>query len=301
MNLQDKVKITADSCVDLDTQKLEDNNISVAFLSTIDNTTNKIYKDGELSNEELFSLFEQGHKITTSCPSYFEYTELFKKYLKEYEKIVHYNISSELSGSYELAKAASEEIDPKRIEVIDTKQPSLGIAINVLNAVQYLKEMSNFNKFIETTKSEVSRTELTVILDTAKYVFLGGRLQKILGPSIGGRLDKTAEYGTNIAEKFNIRYFVDIEEGKIVMKKIAKGNTLKLATHHFKAILDDIKNIDLKRIMFGTTGDINNLDKIVKAIPITDQMDNIDYAEIGPTVATHGGPKALALSYIKKL
>ena len=300
MNLKEKVKITTDSCVDLEPQILRENNIDVAYLSIVDGNTNMVYRDGDLSNEDLYERFDQGHKIKTSSPSYGEYLELFKKNLQKYERIVHYNISSSLSSSYQTAYQASKELDEQRITVIDTHHATMGMAINVLNAVNYLNEIADFNEFLETTKSDLSRTEFHVVLNTAKYVFLGGRLQNMFGKTIGGALDKMAGSSIDyLGERLKLKYFVAIEDGRVKMKKWDRGKTVNLATRYFKEIMDNT-SIDTQRIMLGTTGDINNLDKIYHEIPQMAEVDQMNYANVGSVIATHCGPQALALSFIKK-
>lgn len=300
MNLKEKVMITSDSCADLNNDTIKQNNIGIAYLSSINGNTGEINKDGTLSNEELFELLRQGHKVTTSCPSIDEYIKLFNDGLENYEYITHFNMSGELSASYQNAEIAKSEVDPKRITIFDTRQVSLGHTLQVLNAIEYLDELTSLDELIQTIKSDISRTELCVILYTAKYVLAGGRIQKLLGPTLGNTIEKALGYGFNITDKMNIRYIVKTKDGKLVNDKITRGSEIRVATNCFGNILNNIENVDTRRIVLGATSDMSVLDKIVQDVPNMAQIQNIEKLRAGTVITIHAGPRGVAMAYTRK-
>jgi len=61
----------------------------------------------------------------TSQPAVGEYRTIFQRLLESHESVVCVALSGGLSGTYQAACAAAQQVDPKRIRVVDTRQVSV--------------------------------------------------------------------------------------------------------------------------------------------------------------------------------
>ena len=170
------IKLTVDSTCDIEIDRLKENDVGIAYLKAIDNQTGKEYTDRGISNEELSALLESGHRFTTSCPSPADYETLFTEGLKTHDHIIHLNMSSKKSKSYETAVMASKEVDADRISVFDTKQFTTGFGGIVLEVIEYLKSTQDIKEALNLTEDYINRYEFLGAPNTIKYITKTGRL-----------------------------------------------------------------------------------------------------------------------------
>jgi len=90
-----------------------------SFLDGVDITPVQFYKLLETSS----------HPAKTSQPAVGDFRTTFAKLLESHDGVVCIALSSGLSGTYQAAAAAAQQIGPDRIRVIDTKQVSMGLGL----------------------------------------------------------------------------------------------------------------------------------------------------------------------------
>ncbi|MCD6450561.1 MAG: DegV family protein, partial [Thermotogaceae bacterium] len=85
----------------------------------------KVFKDGELRLEELFSMIrEAGSFPKTSQPSPGEFEGVYRKLLEDHDYVISIHISSKLSGTYSSAMLAAKQFEG-RVFVFDTFAASI--------------------------------------------------------------------------------------------------------------------------------------------------------------------------------
>ena len=106
-----KIKISADSTCDLPSEIIERYNISIIPLYIIKD--GQAYKDGlEITPDEIFQYVDSGAGIcSTSAVNISDYHDYFSEYLKEYDAVIHINISSKFSVCNQNALAAAEDFE----------------------------------------------------------------------------------------------------------------------------------------------------------------------------------------------
>jgi DegV family protein with EDD domain len=136
-----KLKIMCNSTASLKEEFIQENNIEVIPLNvTIDNVS---YKDGEISLEEVMDKFYAGAKVSSSQPSPLDFISAFNKAKEEgYTDILCFTISSTLSGTYNSASLAKNEVKGINIHLVDTLTASIGEELLIHSAVDYLKDNS---------------------------------------------------------------------------------------------------------------------------------------------------------------
>ncbi len=131
--------IVTDTNADLPDSYLEEHHIGVMSLSyTLDGIT---YSRGnDLEYNEFYRKMREGFMPTTSQVNPEEAKRVFLEAMKENSQILCLSFSSALSGSYNSARIAAEEIMEEnpdvKITVIDTKCASLGEGLVIHKAVK---------------------------------------------------------------------------------------------------------------------------------------------------------------------
>ena len=121
--------ITADSTVDLPKEYLVEKNIPIMALSYIlDGVT---YEDGNgLTGKEFYDKIREGAMPTTSQINPEQARAAFEVFLKEGKDVIHIAFTSGLSGSYNSARIAAEELAE---EYPDRKIAVIGGGVKVSN------------------------------------------------------------------------------------------------------------------------------------------------------------------------
>ena len=127
-----KIKVTADSTCDLTAELVEKYDITIVPLTV--NVAGGSYKDGaEITPDELYAKIEAcGQLGSTAAVNIQDYLDVFGAFLKDYDAIVHFTISSEMSACYQNACLAAQELG--NVYVVDSRNLSTGIGHLVLDA-----------------------------------------------------------------------------------------------------------------------------------------------------------------------
>ena len=128
-----KVKICADSTCDLSKELIERYGVGVMPLHVALGNDDRL--DGvTISPDEIYSYYASEKKLPRSgARSSEEYKEFFQSFLDEgYDAVVHFDISSDMSGSYDNACVAASEL--KNVYVVDSRNLSTGTGLLVLDA-----------------------------------------------------------------------------------------------------------------------------------------------------------------------
>jgi DegV family protein with EDD domain len=84
---------------------------------------------------ELAAALGEHRRVTTSRPTPGELAEVYRSALAEgAEAIVSVHLSRDLSGTWEAARLAAEEVDPSRIRVVDSRATGMGLGFAALAA-----------------------------------------------------------------------------------------------------------------------------------------------------------------------
>jgi DegV family protein with EDD domain len=121
------------------------------------------YKDDELSEEKLFAFMEHDFP-KTSLPKFPDIEAAFERLVqKGCDEIISLNISSGLSGTFNIFNNVAKDIEKKhdvKIKTIDTKNISIGAGLIVVKAVEMIKEGKSFDEIVE----EISKVEKSKVL-----------------------------------------------------------------------------------------------------------------------------------------
>ena len=279
-----KIKITADSTCDLGMQLLDQHNITTVPLSVIKDGQD--FKDGvTITPEDIFAHVAGGGELcSTSAVSIGEYCEVFSRYTREYDAIVHINIGSGFSTCYQSACLAAEEFH--NVFVVDSQNLSSGQGLVVLKACELAKNC---------TDPEDLKQQLLAYTEKIESCFLVDKLDYLVK---GGRCSAAAALGANL---LNLKPCIEVKNGKMTVVKKYRGSYAKCLASFVKDRLDNREDLDHGNLFLTHTvisEDCKN--SFMEAVDTYGSFENIYEPHAGCTVSCHCGPGTQGLMFVRK-
>lgn len=277
------IRIITDSICDVPKEYAERYGIKIMPLTV--HFGDHTYKDGiDLTLEEFIAKLEEAAELpTTSQVPPVEFIEAYKEELSLGNKVISIHGSSQLSGTYNSALIAKEQVGETDIHVVDTMAITMGAGMLVIKAARLAAEGMEPGAIVKEIESSKERMKHLIIVDTLKYLHKGGRLS--LSASVMGSI-------------LNIKPILTVENGKMELFDKARG--IKKA---ITIVLDTIKEngwtLNDKVVGINHIVDPEHMHMLEDELKREYNIKEIIKGEVGSVVATHGGPGAVALYFEK--
>jgi len=280
--------IATDSTTDLPEQFFIENDIKCFYLtSTIQG---KDYGEEEkLDMDKFYELMRAGEPTKTSQINPEDAKEKFLELLKKGNDILYIAFSSGLSGTYNSARIAAEEVKEEypdsNIRVVDTKAASMGEGLMVYYAVKLRTEGKSIDEVEKWLNDHALNFVHIFTVDDLNFLYRGGRVSR-----------STAFVGTMLSIKPILH--VD-DEGHLIPIGKTRGRKKSL-----------IELVDRMEEKIGSYRDNNSIffishgdcledalfvrDEVINRFHIAENMINL----IGPVVGAHSGPGTVALFFM---
>ena len=177
----EKIKITSDSSADLN-GLFAQNDVGVLPLTV--NLGENEYIDGEnITPDDIYAFVDKTGKLPkTAARNAEDCKEFFKQYTDQGYKVIHFSISDKLSLIHKSACMAAKELDG--VYVVDSKSLSTGVGLQVLSAVDMVKEGKTAEEIYQSALRRAEKTQASFVVNTIDYLYKGGRCSGVGG---GGR------------------------------------------------------------------------------------------------------------------
>ena len=279
-----KIKITADSTCDLTKELVEKYGIEITPLYIIDG--DKTYVDGvDIQPREIFDLVAASGKLcSTAAVSVSDYLSVFGRLLKEYDAIVHFTISSDMSACYQNACIAANELG--NVYVVDSRNLSTGIGHLVLDAAIMAQSGMDAANIKAALDKKQEKLDVSFILDTLKFIYKGGRCSAV------------AAFGANV---LGLKPCIEVKSGAMGVGKKYRGTLKKCMVQYVHDRLEGRDDIDYSRIFITDSGVSDDIYEAVhEAVAQCGPFENIFHTRAGCTVSNHCGPNCLGILYYHK-
>lgn len=278
------IKITSDSTCDLSKDLVEKFNIAIIPLTVVKD--GQSYQDGiDITPADIFAHVASGGDLcSTAAISVGGYEEHFKQYADQYDGVIHINISSEFSCSYQNACLAAEEF--KNVRVIDSRNLSTGQGLVVLKACELAKSCDDLDEIKNQLDAFTEKVEASFLIDHLQYLVKGGRCSS------------AAALGANL---LNLKPCIDVKNGKMTVTKKYRGKFEKCLGSYVKDRLSDRDDLD-RGTLFVTRTPVTeeSLQTVREAVDAYADFENIYWTEAGCTVSCHCGPGTLGVLFVRK-
>lgn len=279
-----KIKILSDSTCDLPQELLQKYDITLIPLTVVKDGEG--FRDGvDITPADIFAHVAAGGDLcSTTALNAAEYEELFEKYTKQYDGVVHINIGSGFSSCHQNARLAAAEFE--NVRVIDSKNLSTGQGLVVLKACELAENCESLDTLQAQLEEFTSRVEASFLLDQLKYMAKGGRCSSV------------AALGANL---LNLKPCIEVKDGKMGVAKKYRGSYSKCLASYVKDRLADRDDLD-RQTLFATRTPITEdcLDAVKEAIDAYADFENVYWSEAGCTVSCHCGPGTFGVLFVRK-
>ena len=279
-----KYKILSDSTCDLSPDLVRRYDIGILPLIVV--KADQEYLDGQtITPKDIFDHVAAGGSLcSTAARSVATYQEAFARYAGEYDGVVHINISSDFSSSYQNACIAAQDFD--NVRVVDSRNLSTGQGLVVLKACELAKSAQSVDQLKAELDAFTPRVEASFVLDKLEYMVKGGRCSS------------AAALGANL---LNLKPSIEVKDGKMSVVKKYRGKYDRCLQNYVKDRLENREDID-RGTLFITHTPVSDecLEAVREAVKECGHFDNIYETEAGCTVSCHCGPGTLGVLFVRK-
>ena len=276
-----KIAITSDSVIDLTKELLEKYDIKIKPFSFL--LGDEEYVDGDITTNDIFEYVSKtGVLPKTSAVNEVSFTEFFEETLKEYDAVIHFDISGDMSTTFNNARLASQNFDGK-VEVIDSKALSTGVALLAIYARKLTQTESDIKVIAEKVRSRIKNLQVSFVIERLDYLHKGGRCSSL------------QLLGANILK---VRPKIAVKEGKMGMAGSYRGPMPAVIAKYCKDVILENPNAD-KSVLFITYSSATP--EMLKAVhEAVDGLgfENVYETKAGCTVSCHCGPNTLGIIFL---
>jgi len=241
----------------------------------------------ELSCKEFYERVRAGEESGTSqiTPSVFE--ETFGKFLKEGKDVLFIAFSSGLSGTYNSARLAAEELSEKyperKVVCIDSLCASIGEGLLVYLAGKLRKEGKSFEETAAWVTENRTKVCHWFTVDDLIHLKRGGRLNSL-----------EAVVGT--ALKIKPVLSVD-SEGKLTVVNKVRGVKKGMEYLKERLIADGIDS-KAQTVFVGHADALETAEQLKEQLLSEGLVKEVIITNIGPIIGTHVGSGMFALTFL---
>ena len=281
-----KVKIVADSTVDLTPEQYEDNDILVIPLLV--NFGEESYKDGvDITPDEIYAKVKNGSSLpSTAAIAPNTFVETLKPLVDDGYDIVFLGIGSKLSTTFQNLHIACEEIGEEHVFPVDSDNLSTGTGLLVLKACKLRDEGKSAKEIKEILDTLVPKVSAKFVLERLEYMRKGGRCSAF-----------AAIFGSLL----HIHPILKMVNGKLIVEKKPRGPMKVGYNEMVKELSEDLPNVDLDNVMITHAGiEKDRLDYIYNEVSKLVDPSVIRITRAGCVISSHCGFGTVGILYIKK-
>jgi DegV family protein with EDD domain len=211
---------------------------------------------------------------TTSQPTPQDFLSTYSA-LDRYERIYSLHISSKLSGTFQSASLAADELEGDRIRLVDTESASVGIGMLAL-AIQELLERGTTDEDVDALVDDYrERAGILFTVDTLEFLAKGGRIGR--AKALMGSL-------------LNVKPILAIQEGEVVPLTRARGRAKALEEfrRRFEGATTDGPGLAVGIAHAEAEDAVDQLREVVLANRPNAEVRLV--TTLGAVVGTHAGP-----------
>lgn len=275
-----KIAISLDSACDISKELIEKYDFKIIPFGV--NLGDKFFYDGEISPEEIFEYADNNKTLPkTNAVNEEAFKEHFAKILNDYDAIIHFDISSEMSSAYQNAVNASKNF--KNVYVVDSRTLSTAISLEAIYAKKLTETMDDPAKIVELVKKRIPAVQASFVIERLDYLYKGGRCSGL------------ALLGANLLK---IRPEIEVLNGNMKNTEKFRGKMADCVTKYCRATLEKYNHPDKSVIFITHSVADKELVDAAKAVVSEYGFENVYETTAGCTVSSHCGKNTLGILYI---
>ena len=276
------IALITDSIADLPKSFMDNNQINMIPINLVVDET--MYLDKvTVTAENFYNLTDKAEEYPTSAQPSVKMVEDKLSFLADhYDSIIVITVSSNLSGTYETVKTASQNIqNGTKISIIDSKLDSGAQGLLVMEAAEKIKEGKSHAEIVEYLEEIKHNMYIYVSVDNFEYMVRGGRVSPLKG---------------KVANFLNLKPIVSLDEegnGIAFAKAFSKrGNTKKIK----EIVKDHMDKEGIKRYSIVHGDGLNRAQKYKDIFTDLIGKEPEYIEDISPVIGLSAGRNSVAIS-----
>lgn len=278
------IKIIADSTCDLSQELAYRYDISIIPLQI--SMGEKSLRDGsEVNPEEIYQWSDMtGETPKTAAPTIGDSINIIKPFVEEDREIIFFGISETMSTTCNVIRLAADTLDYHRISVVNSKNLSTGIGLQVIRAAELAEKGYSVKEILEDNRQISDKISASFVVDTLTFLARGGRCSST-----------TALLGNTLKLKPEII----VKDGAMKVGKKYRGNPKSVILKYVKAQEKNLLRADSTRVFITHSGCKEEIINEVKGyLENLNVFHEILITNAGGVISSHCGPNTLGVLYI---
>lgn len=275
-----RVALVADSACELPDEVRNDLALHLVPLTVF--LGDRSFRDGEdLAPAQFYRLLRTGSDLpSTSQPPPARFRRLYEQLLERHEAILSLHIPGRYSGTVQAARTAAQQVDPRRIRVVDTGHVSVGLGLVAVAAGEALARGAGLDQAELAAMDAARRTAVWGAVPSLEFAVRGGRVSPAMAATAGAlRLRPIICFrGGGEIEKAGaaIGFRGALRRLERLARRFAGGREVRAMVAHADAEGDARW---LAARVAGTFG-----------------LPGVEVVPVGPALGAHAGPGTVALA-----
>ena len=236
--------------------------------------------------DEYYAFLKSAKEMpTTSQPSVGDFLAVFEPIIESGDDIVSIHLSAALSGTYasaEQARAGLVErgVDPRRIELVDSKTTCAGLAFPAMGAAAAAKDGRDAAAVAQAARSVRAAVKVWFAVDTLEFLRKGGRIGAAQA-WVGSRM--------------RIKPILTLEAE---VEPVERVRTSGRAVERLIELLQERRAEGCDRFVIQHIQDPERAKILIEAGREIYDSEPLFVSEIGPVIGAHAGPGLLGVTAI---
>lgn len=275
------VKIISDSTCDLSPELIARYDIDIIPLHII--LGEEDYLDGRITPEDIYRWSDENNMSPkTAAVSMEDALAAFTPY--NGQEVIVFTISSSMSSTYNVLRMAAEQTDAERIHVIDSKNLSTGVGLQVIAAAEMAQQGLPAAEIVEKIKAGRDAVRASFVVDTLTYLHRGGRCSSVAA-LMGGALRLHPRIG--------------VTGGKMSAGKKFRGRMDRVIRDYVADMKDELLAAKKEHVFITHSGcDEDTLAAVYGMLDDLHHFDEIHVTRAGGVISSHCGPGTLGVLFI---
>ncbi len=233
----------------------------------------------DMTDEEFFRRLAASSTLpTTSAPSPGEFAEVYRRLARDHDGCISIHIGAELSATVEAARVGASAVEGFKVNVVDSQSVSMPVAF----LCRVAAESDTLEEAIAAVEQRVPKCRVLALLDTLRYLEMGGRLSRA-GAMIGTMLD--------------VKPLLLVSENAEI-KPVDRVRTRSRAIPRMVDFFRSEQPVEYVSVMHAQAQE--DAERVAADLRKESPDQEITIGQIGCVLGTHTGPRALGIVYIKK-
>lgn len=278
------IKITSDSTCDLSQELAEQYGISILPLAVA--MGGRDYFDGvDITPSDIYRHVDAGGSLPqTAAINVARYQDFWETFSREYDAVIHLNISAEFSSCYQNACLAAEAYD--NVFVVDSRNLSTGHGLLVLRAAELADAGMDAAQIVQVLRETVDKVSASFVPDRLEYLKKGGRCSSV------------AALGANLLK---LKPCIEVKDGKMGVGKKYRGGFDKVLHEYVADHLEGRSDLDLEHVFVTHSGlDEALVQDVVRQVQALQPFRQVHITTAGCTISSHCGPGTLGVLFLTK-